>query len=195
MCFFLSCQSCWSFLLFLLVLILLPLRHTLKRVFEITRSCFLFCFPFVGKFLDERLVASWREKQEELKLKLVIEDTEEWQRRIWEVEEAEEEAEDVDDNSEEGLFGEGNCMDLEREEGDRRTPISNNNNRNSNIPATSASSSSPSILRLVGGVDVSFGSDGVSACASLVVCDMKRSLEVVYEDFIPFRLTTPYRPG
>jgi len=135
-----------TFLFLLFLLFLLLFRRPIKRVFATVCFCVLWLFPFLKRFLDERLIANWREKQEELKRMLVVKDTEEWQRLMWE-------GDDDDDEN------------------------------------------SPSVLRYVGGVDVSFGSDGVSACASLVVCDLKRRSEVVYEDFIPFHLTTPYRPG
>jgi deoxyinosine 3'endonuclease (endonuclease V) len=43
-------------------------------------------------------------------------------------------------------------------------------------------------------VDVSFADDDVGACASLVVVDFP-DLNVVYADFLPFRLDAPYVPG
>ena len=50
-------------------------------------------------------------------------------------------------------------------------------------------------LRFVGGVDVSFAPDEISACASLVVCDLKNDSKIVYEDFLPYQITVPYKPG
>lgn len=59
-------------------------------------------------------------------------------------------------------------------------------------------------LRLVGGLDISFASDAgaegdthtetETALAALVVLSFP-ALEVVYEDFLPVRLTQPYVPG
>jgi len=148
----------------LLLFLFSPITSLISPVVSIV----FYVFPFLKRHLEERQVVGWRAEQEALKRKLVIQDTEEWQRRIWEEEEDEEER------------NEGG-------EGSRATEGS--------VSSTFSSGNLPVRLQYVGGVDVSFAPDGVTACASIVVCDLLNDLSAVYEDFLPFQLTMPYRPG
>jgi deoxyinosine 3'endonuclease (endonuclease V) len=61
--------------------------------------------------------------------------------------------------------------------------------------AGSATVEEGSVLRYIGGVDLSFSkTDSSTALGALVVIDMQ-SMKVVYEDFELVRLDMPYIPG
>lgn len=49
---------------------------------------------------------------------------------------------------------------------------------------------------MVGGMDLSFSKQDQSiAVCTLVICDVKQNMKVVYEDSIWVRLSIPYIPG
>lgn len=59
------------------------------------------------------------------------------------------------------------------------------------------------LLRLVGGLDISFFGDGGNpnddrACAAFIVCELdtaRESVKIIWEDFLFIRMTEPYIPG
>jgi len=125
-------------------------------------------FPWLKKWKEERQIAAWRAEQELLKSRLVVDDKHEWQKRLCEGNDVENEDDDV---------GAGCKIGDDDDVRTRRNP------------------ESLRTLRFVGGVDVSFASNEVSACASLVVCDLNNDLNVAYEDFLPYQINVPYKPG